>query len=320
MNRVLVTGGTGFLGHHLVSTLIERGCDVVAASRTPPASSRRKLSWTKLDLDGSENPVQAPLHGIECLYHLAAHVHQKHSNEQDSKQFDQVNARATEKLALQAASAGIKRFVFVSSIKVNGERTLIRPFSACDVPSPQDPYSCSKWQAEQALADVSRRTGLEVVVVRPPLIYGPGVGANFYRLLSLVQSGWPLPLKVRANRRSLINVWNTVDFLWKVGTSKQAAGRTWLVSDDHDVSTEDLIRLVANSMGRGANFWPAPVLLLRTAARLLGRTEELSRLVDSLQIDMAETKNTLGWAPPVGLEEGIARTTEWFLETKRARS
>ncbi|GGI54442.1 hypothetical protein GCM10011430_16160 [Oxalicibacterium solurbis] len=227
--------------------------------------------------------------------------------------FRTVNVDATKDLARQAARHGVHRFVFVSSIKVNGEMTQYASFKASDVPAPLDAYGQSKLEAELALQQISRETGLEVVIVRPPLVYGPGVGANFLRLMQLVQKGIPLPLGAIHNLRSLVALDNLVDLLIVCAENLAAAGRTFLVSDDHDVSTPELVRMLATAMGRRARLVPVPVGCLAAGAALLGKSAAADRLLGSLQVDIRETRSVLGWEPVVSTEEAIGATVAHFL-------
>jgi nucleoside-diphosphate-sugar epimerase len=219
-----------------------------------------------------------------------------------------VNVQGTLNFARQAAAAGVKRFVFLSSVKVNGESTdgWVQ-FARDDEPAPEDAYGLSKWEAEQGLWQIAYQTGMEVIVVRPPLVYGPGVKGNFARLLKLVHSGVPLPLAAVNNRRSFIGLDNLVDLLIHCVDHPKAAGQTLLVSDNHDLSTPELLRMIANAMERPARLFPMPVPLLRLAGRALGRLNEVDRLVGSLQVDSSRTRSLLDWTPPVSVEEGIRR-------------
>jgi nucleoside-diphosphate-sugar epimerase len=223
-----------------------------------------------------------------------------------------VHVEVTRRLAVQAAASGVRRFVFLSSVKVNGESTdgLPRPFGARNDAKPRDPYGISKWEAEQALWEVSAKTGLEVVVVRPPLVYGPGVKGNLARLLKLVRSGVPLPLGAVENKRSLIGLDNLVDLLIRCVDHPEAADQTFLVSDGEDLSTPDLIRHMAAAMGRSPRLFPVPVSLLRLAGSALGKRAEIDRLLGSLQIDSSHTRQVLGWTPPVSIKEGIRRMVQ----------
>ena len=219
--------------------------------------------------------------------------------------FRRVNTLGTERLARQAAAAGVRRFVYVSSIQVNGNRTTGSAFSECDVPKPHDPYAVSKWEAEQALYRVSAQTGLEMVVVRPPLVYGPGVKGNFLRLLQVIEHGLPLPLASVKNQRSLIGVRNLVDFLTLCVQYPAAAGETFLIADGEDVSTPELIRRLAQAMGRSARLWPCPVGPMRLAARAAGKESAIERLCGSLTVDSAKARTLLSWTPPVPMAEEL---------------
>lgn len=232
-------------------------------------------------------------------------------------QFELENAAATAVLAQTAAKAGVRRFVFVSSIKVNGERTLERPFTRDDVPAPQDGYARSKLNAERAVLEVAARSSLEAVIVRPPLIYGPGVGANFRRMMALVERGWPLPFGAIRNVRSLVSVWNLVDFLVHCARSP-AAGKVWLVSDGQDVSTPRLLELVAEGLGKRARLLPVPVAMLRALGSMTGQRAQLDRLTESLQVDISHTREQLGWQPPLDSQEAIRRTAAWFRKEHHA--
>jgi nucleoside-diphosphate-sugar epimerase len=225
--------------------------------------------------------------------------------------FRAVNVAGTRRLAEQAAAMGVRRLVYVSSIKVNGEATKPgRPFSAAEAPAPLDAYGVSKWEAEQALWEVSRQTGLEVVVVRPPLVYGPMAKGNFARLLQCVRRGIPLPLGAVDNRRSLVGIDNLVDFLIRGAEHPAASGQTFLVSDGNDLSTPGLIRLMGRATGRPARLFNFPPGLLRTGARFAGLGAEFGRLIGFLQVDIAHSRRVLDWHPPVSVEEGLVRAAQ----------
>lgn len=320
MNRVLVTGATGFIGGHLVQHALDRGSSVVAASRRLTATLRREaVTWAELDLSRPDAFARQVFAGVECVFHLAARVHVLGDRARNEEQFYAENVAATFTLAQQAAAAGVRRFILLSSIKVNGERTeRDRPFTAEHAPAPLDPYGRSKWQAERALLEVAASSGMDAVIVRPPLVYGPGVVANFRKLLTLAYANVPLPLAAIRNQRSLISVWNLVDWLWHAGTEPNATGRVWLVSDGHDFSTPALIESLGRAFGRRPRLWKLPVPWLRLAGSIAGRRAEIDRLVDSLQVDIAETRMAMRWTPPLSAEEGIARTAAWYAEQRRA--
>jgi len=254
--------------------------------------------------------------GVDTVIHTAARVHvMKESTPDPLAAFLATNVEGTLRLARQAAAAGVKRFVFVSSVKVNGEATLPgRPFRADDSPAPMDAYGLSKLQAEKALRELGERTGMQIVVVRPPLVYGPGVRANFLRLLKLVRSRAPMPLGSVRNARSMVALDNLADFLCLTAFHPAAAERTFLVSDDHDMSTPELVRLMGAAMRRQPVLIPVPVALLTRVGRLTGLSAEVSRLVDSLQVDIAPAKQLLDWKPVQTADEAIARTVQSFLK------
>jgi nucleoside-diphosphate-sugar epimerase len=289
-STVAVPGATGFIGSALVAQIAAQQFNVYQV----PRSSLK-------------------VEGAECVIHCAARAHIMRDEALDPlTEYRRVNVQGTLDLARRAAALGAKRFVFLSSVKVNGESTdgLPRPFGARNDgagAAPEDAYGLSKWEAEQGLWEIASQTGMEVVVVRPPLVYGPGVKGNFARLLHLVRSGVPLPLAAVNNRRSFIGLDNLVDLLIRCVDHPKAAGQTLLVSDGQDLSTPQLLRMIANAMGRPACLFPVPVPLLRLSGRAIGRLNEVDRLVGSLQIDSSATRELLGWTPPVGVEEGIKR-------------
>jgi nucleoside-diphosphate-sugar epimerase len=264
------------------------------------------------ELDGNTSWFSV-LKDTDVVIHAAARAHIMRDGALDPlTEYRRVNVHGTLNLARQAAAAGVRRFLFLSSVKVNGESTdgLPRPFGARNDgvnAAPEDAYGLSKWEAEQGLWQIASQTGMEVVVVRPSLVYGPGVKGNFARLLGLVRSGVPLPLAAVNNRRSFIGLDNLVDLLIRCVDHPKAAGQTLLASDNHDLSTPELLRMIANAMGRSARLFPMPVPLLRLAGRALGRLNEVDRLVGSLQVDSSRTRSLLDWTPPVSVEEGVRR-------------
>lgn len=307
---ILVTGASGFVGTALVNDLAQRGIFVRACSR----SGRSGLTGMVDSVAGvdllSVNDFNPLLEGVSVIVHAAARVHVMHERSADPQTaFRLLNVDCTLRLARQAAAAGVKRFVFVSSIKVNGETTLAgEPFAASDAPHPSDAYGHSKLEAELGLQQIAAQTGLEVVIVRPPLVYGSGVKANFARLLSWVNAGVPLPLGcVTGNRRSLIGVDNLSDLLVLCAQAPAAANQTFLVSDDHDVSTAELLICIGGALGRPARLLPVPLGLLIAGAKILRKGEMAQRLLGSLQVDITKTKTVLGWVPPFSLQQGLQR-------------
>ena len=302
--KILVTGASGFVGGPTCRRLLAAGHGVVAAVRRndsvlPPGVEARRVAPLGPDTDWRE-----ALTGCEAVIHLAARAHVMKDTAADRLSlFRSINCQGAERLAEQAAAAGIGRLVFVSSIKVNGEATPPeRPFRADDPPAPADPYGISKAEAEVALAAIAARTGLSLAVVRPPLVHGPGAKGNLATLLKIVRLGLPLPLGAVNNRRSLVGVDNLADALtFLVG--HQAQGR-FLIRDGDDVSTPQLIRLLAAGLGRPARLLPVPPDLLRLVGTLTGRRAAVERLIGSLVVDDTPLRQ-LGWLPPVGLEPGL---------------
>lgn len=314
---MLVTGASGFVGSAMCVELLRRGWEVSAALRTSAHAPQGVEVAVVGDIDGATDWTAA-LEGVDVVIHLAARVHvMKDAAADPLAEFLKVNLYGTSNLAQQAASAGVKRFVYVSSVKVNGEQTTVnRPFTESDEPGPQDPYGMSKWRAEQDLQRIAMETGLEVVVVRPPLVYGPGVKGNFISLLAAIDKGIPLPLASANNLRSLVYVGNLVDALIACATHPAATGQTYLVSDDDDVSTAMLVDLIAQSLGRSSRAFKLPHRLLRAAATLLGRAEQMDRLFGSLRVNDEKLRSELGWSPPYTLEQGLRATADWYRNRK----
>ena len=306
---ILVTGATGFVGRALVQRLVsvDKSQSVVVAVRRPGSPwPERVLQRPGGALSANSNWLGA-LEGISAVVHCAARVHVMRDTVSDPlTEFRRVNVQGTLNLARQAAAAGVQRFLFVSSIKVNGELT--RPgqlFTAEDTPAPLDAYGISKMEAERGLLEVALNTGMEVVIIRPPLVYGHGAKGNFAAMLRLLHGGVPMPLGAINNRRSLVALDNLVDLIATCVTHKAAAGHTFLVSDGEDVSTTDLLRRMGQAMERPARLVPVPAAWLEYAARLLGKQEVAKRICGSLQVDIEKTRQVLGWSPPLTLDEGL---------------
>ena len=319
MNSILITGADGFVGSALYRELVERRYAVRCAVRQKAAIYHASTFHDKQNATvtigniGSDTDWSATLEHVDCVVHLAARVHvMKEAARDPLTEFRLINTAGTEHLACCAAQAGVKRLVFLSSIKVNGEATTDQPFAEADPPHPCDPYGISKWEAEQALIRVAADTGLEVVILRSPLIYGPEVKGNFLSLLRAVAHGVPLPLASINNQRSLLYVGNAVDALVLAATHSSAAGGTFLLSDGQDVSTPDLIRRLAKLLCVPARLVRCPPFLLQLAGGMLGKAESVLRLTSSLQVDSSTIRNALGWIPPWSLEQGLQATAEWY--------
>lgn len=308
VTTAMITGSTGFIGAALMKRLRRDGYRAVGITRNDVGNINVRTSW-----DGSFAGAD-----VEVVVHLAAraHITQEVSTDPLSA-FRETNVAGTKRLAEQAAARGIKRFIFISSIKVNGETTNGQPFMANDRPSPHDPYGQSKAEAEAALREISSQTGLEVVIIRPPLVYGPGVKANFLSMMRWLYRGAPLPLGAIRNQRSLVALDNLVDLIVTCLQHPAAANQILLVSDGEDLSTPALLRRTAAAMGRPARLIPVPALILRTAARWLGQADLAQRLCSSLQVDIRKTQDLLGWSPPVSVDEGLSQTARHFLAHRR---
>lgn len=316
MLSVAVTGANGFVGRVLVGWLLTRGIEVRALVRKIDARCDELATAEVVEI-GDMTAVsdwQALLEGMDAVVHLAARVHAM--NAIDEQIYAKENIDVTERLAIGAKAARLSHFVFVSSIKVNGERTFERPFTAFDPPQPQDPYGRSKLEAEIRLRNLTDES-MRLTIIRPPLVYGPGVGANFGRLLALVRSGVPVPLGRVVNKRSIVSVWNLADLIFTTLTSAPASVQTLLVADGEVPSTIELMQAIARAMGVRVRVLPVPLSLLRFFARAIGRHSELSRLTDSLVVDATATRTSLNWSPPLSLQEGLARTVEVYIKGGR---
>lgn len=310
---VLLTGATGFVGRACVSTLARAGRPVRCALRLDAIPATGAAAQHVVGDIGPSTDWSGALEGIDTVVHLAARVHVMRDEASDPLEaFRAVNVEGTRRLARQAATTGVRRLVFLSSVKVNGEATTGRAFTERDLPHPDDPYGISKREAEDALREIAATTGLEVVILRPPLVYGPGVKANFLRLLRWVDRGIPLPLASANNRRSLVYVGNVVDAIVQCLEHPAAAGETFLVDDGEPVSTAQLLREIGDALGHPARLLPMPTALLRVAATLVGRGDDASRLLGDLVVDGSHVRNVLGWQPPFTRHDGLAATAAWF--------
>ena len=308
IGNAAITGVNGFVGRALCAEASAYGLTVRGVTRTncdlPKSVGRVVVS----SIDGSTDWHDALL-GSDAVVHLAARVHVMSDAAPDPlTEFRRVNVQGTLNLARQAAASGVRRFIFVSSVKVNGEAT--RPgaaFKPDDAPAPMDAYGISKMEAEQGLRELAVQTVMEVVIIRPPLVYGPGVKANFAALMRAVQRGWPLPLGAIHNQRSLVALDNLVDFIITCITHPKAANQTFLISDGQDLSTTELVRGMAQAADLPARLLPVPVWVLEWAGRLLGKADAIQRLCGNLQIDSSMARELLGWTPKISVQEGLRR-------------
>ena len=322
--RILVTGATGFVGRHLIAHLLSQhpGIHLRLAVRKSNSNHLeallQKYPQVQVEVVGDINPQtdwSVALNGVDAVVHLAARVHVMQDRASDPLQeYRQANTASSVHLAQAAAKAGVKRFIYLSSIKVNGESTEPgKPFSEDSVPAPIDPYGVSKWEAELGIEKVCSQIGMEYVVIRPPLIYGPGVKANFKKLMQLVAKGLPLPFGAIHNHRSMLALDNLVSFIQKVLTHPEAANQRFLLSDGQDLSTTQLLQLLAKGLRRQAWLVPIPSWMLKIAAGMVGQSAASERLLGSLQIDSSKARQLLKWNPPLSVEEGIVLTTEHYL-------
>ena len=316
ISRCLVTGASGFVGRALCKVLGAEGRTVRSALRVP----MEQFPYPSIAVGdiGPQTDWSAAVTGCDAVVHLAAHVHVMRQQAGDAPgDFYRVNVEGSENLARQAARVGVRRFVFLSSVKVNGEASAERAFVESDPITPMDAYGISKAEAEERLRIIAIETGMEVVILRPPLVYGPGVKANFLSLLRAVDSGVPLPFSSICNLRSLVYVGNLVHALGACLAHPAAANRTFFVSDDHDVLTPQLIREIATALGKKALLFQLSPALLKGAGLLTGRAERIARLTGSLQVDVSSIKTTLEWQPPFSLQQGLTDTVSWYRLLRR---
>lgn len=312
MSKILVTGATGFVGQRLLDYLPERGHLARAAVRRASSSVDVKVDPIVVgEINGSTDWSRA-LQGVDVVVHLAARVHVMNETETDPLlAFREINTEGTRQLAEQAASLGVKRLVYLSTIKVNGEETFDKPFTASDpVNIPEDPYGQSKWEAEQLLKEIGERTGLEIVIIRPPLVYGPGVKANFLSLIKLARRGLPLPLSGIENRRTLVGLDNLVDLITTCCEHPAAAGQVFLAGDDETLSTPDLVRAISAALERKPRLFYFPPWLMQLGTRMLGKKAIWQRLAGSLAVDNSAAKQQLNWQPVSTLAEELMRTVQ----------
>lgn len=309
--KVLLTGASGFLGGAITARLSQQDrISLSCAARSPLA----QLGFATFAVGNlcAANDWSLPLLGQHVVIHAAARAHIMKDEVADPlSEYRLVNVEGTLNLARQAAAAGVERFIYISSIKVNGESTpLGRPFVSSDAPAPEDPYGLSKLEAEQGLMQLAAETGMEVVIIRPPLVYGPGVKGNFASMIKLIDRGIPLPFGAIHNKRSLVGVDNLVDLIIRCVDHPGAANQVFLAGDGKDLSTTELLLGVGKAMGKPARLIPVPVGLLQFGATLLGKKAMAQRLLGSLQVDISKTCELLDWKPPYTVEQGLRRCFE----------
>ncbi|QEY62234.1 SDR family oxidoreductase [Metapseudomonas lalkuanensis] len=317
--RILLTGASGFIGSALLVRIsMAADFQLTVATRRPLSDLSPEVKSRLVPSLDAEADWRPALSGVDVVIHAAARVHVMNERSDDPlAEFRKVNVDGTMCLARQSAAAGVRRFIFLSSIKVNGEWTSSgSPFIADAKPAPSDPYGVSKMEAEQALKDLASETGMEIVIIRPPLVYGPGVRANFLSMMRWLYKGIPLPFGAINNRRSLVALDNLVDLILACVRHPGAANQTFLVSDGEDLSTTQLLRRMGASLGRPARLLPIPEHLLSIAARLLGRKALAQRLCGSLQVDISKTRELLSWSPPVSVEQALNQTAKHFLDNR----
>jgi nucleoside-diphosphate-sugar epimerase len=317
--RVAITGATGLVGQALCSALTTHDFLIRAIVRS--ANINLKSSLFEIapinEIHGQTDWLNT-LNDVDCIVHCAAQAHVMNETETDAlAAYRSVNVDGTRRLAEQAMDSGVKRLVFISSIKVNGEQTSTGiDFTVTDFAKPEDPYGISKWEAEQALLEVAARTGLEVVIIRPPLVYGPGVKGNFLSLLGWLNRGIPLPLGAIDNMRSLVGIDNLVNLIITCIDHPAAANQTFLVSDGEDLSTTDLLRRLGKALHKPARLLPLPSYVLGFTAQLVGKKAVAQRLLGNLQVDISKTREVLDWSPSVNVDKGLQKTADWFLSQK----
>lgn len=334
---ILVTGSDGFVGSYLCCELLRQGRPVLCTKRAghekrmgegkefrqKEKDRQERLHLRAIDVGniGPNTDWMSALVGINAVVHLAARVHVMHEKAADPlREFRSVNVEGTRCLAEAAARAGVKRFLFLSSVKVNGETTDTAPhgaggsrkkFTEDDAPHPGDAYGVSKWEAEQVLREIEQRTGIDVVIIRAPLIYGPGVKGNFLQLIKLIEHGIPLPFGSIRNQRSFLSLTNLVDLICCCLDHSAAAGETFLASDGDDISTPELVRRIARALGKPERLFPVPKGVIRLAGSVTGKSNQVERLCGSLQINLSKVQRVLRWTPPRSMAEELAEVAAW---------
>lgn len=317
--RIAITGTTGFLGSHLIEKLRPQAALIRAIVRCEQPSLSGVEQFLIEDMN-SQTQYMDSLNDVDCVIHCAARVHiMKDDSKSPLEAYREVNTQGTLNLAHQAAQAGVKRFLFLSSIKVNGESTTTKPYTAEDIPSPEDPYGISKFEAEQKLLELAKTSEMEIVIIRSPLVYGPGVKANFLSLMKFVNSNIPIPLgAVTQNKRSLVSVDNLIDFIQVCLEHPLAGNQIFLVSDGQDLSTVELIKEIGLAMGKIPYLMPFPKFCFDLLGFVLRKKSITARIFGSLQVDISKNSKLLGWAPPFTTKESMNKTVNYYLSNSKA--
>lgn len=319
--KICVTGSLGFVGSSLIEQLLTNSYNVIAPIRKFNSlinTSNENLKFTEIGNIDAKSNWSKSLYGVDCIIHCAARSHiMKETKKDPLNIYRKINVDGTCNLAEQAAEIGVKRLIYLSSIKVNGEQTFgSSSFKYNDIPKPEDAYGISKWEAEQNLWEISQKTGLEVVIIRPPLVYGKKVKGNFLRLLNLVYKGIPLPFGKVKNYRSLLGLDNLIDLIICCIRHPKAAGQTFLISDGEDISTPELIKKLSYSLRKTSRLVPFPVSLIKFMGIIIGKSLETNRLLGSLKIDSSYTCDLLKWRPVISTNDALHKTAQWYLDNQ----
>lgn len=319
MKHILITGASGFLGRNLIGRLLADGHAVAGSIRRPSSLLPSTVRAHVVDVENPQDSWAEALESVDTVVHCAARVHVMSDKSTDPiAAFRKANVEATLRLARESAAAGVRRFIFISSIKVNGEKTLPgAPYTADDIPQPTDPYGISKMEAEAGLLALAETVDMDVVIIRPVLVYGPGVKANFLSLMKWLARGVPLPLGAIHNRRSLVALDNLCDLISTCVGHSAASNQVFLVSDGDDLSSTELLRRMSQALNAQARLLPIPPWMLKSGAILIGKPELSQRLCGSLQVDITKTRNLLGWAPPVSVNDALAATAKDYLNQSK---
>jgi nucleoside-diphosphate-sugar epimerase len=318
MNKILLTGSTGFIGSELLRQIKLKKYLIHTSSRsTYEEKANGVKNFIINQIDNDINWSEA-LEGVDCVIHCAGVATETYKSDTSVlSYYRKINVEGTRNLAYQAAAKGVKRFIFISSIKVNGERTEgFSSFKNTDIPKPEGIYAISKWEAEQSLHSISKQTGLEIVNIRTPIVYGQQVKGNFYRLINFIDRGFPLPFGKVNNLRSYVALDNLVDLIICCINHPKATGQTFLVSDGEDLSTSGLIKKISFALQKKPFLLNVPISLMKFAGKMSGKSKEINRLLSSLRLDFSYTQKVLDWKPNISIDNALLKTTNWYLKKK----